>query len=139
LAEYQVRLLEFERAGFHLAAVSVDDPVRSQTVATDLRLTFPLLGDPARTTVEAWGLLNREEKGGIAHPALFIISAEGTVRLRQREGVRTRISPDEALVQVSAKAWATSLSVKSVWPGWRGFLGALRHLWRHGLRTPWTR
>lgn len=132
-------LPEFGKAGYAIAALSVDDEVRSRTVEGSLHLTFPLLCDPARKLVESWKLLNREEKGGIAFPALFVLAPDRTVRFWQLEGVRSRIAPQDALKLIGPGSEKPAPGLKPVSPGMRGLFGALSNLVRHGLKTPWRK
>src|ERR1700691_3428960 len=59
-----------------------------------LRLPFPLLSDTAREVVQAYGLYNRNEKGGIAYPATFVLDRERVVRFRSLDRTASRVSLD---------------------------------------------
>ena len=91
MAEFRDRFAELTSLGAGLAALSVDTPERSRALAAQLRLAFPLLCDPAREVVLAWGLLNREEKGGIAYPATFVLDRERVVRFRSLDRTASRV------------------------------------------------
>src|SRR5436853_6966377 len=74
-----------------VAALSVDEPQRSRALAAQLQLPFPLLCDPARDVVRAYGLFNAEEKGGIAYPATFVLDRDRTVRFRSLDRTAKRV------------------------------------------------
>jgi hypothetical protein len=97
LAGFRDRFAQLTSLGVGLAALSVDTPERSSALTKQLGLPFPLLCDPARVVVEAWGLLNRNEKGGIAYPATFVIDTEARsriVRLRSLDRMASRVDLD---------------------------------------------
>jgi hypothetical protein len=91
LAEYRDRFAELTSLGLGLAAVSVDAPDRSRALADQLRLPFPLLCDPARDVVRAFGVLNEKEKGGIAYPSTFVLDRGRAVRFRSLDRTASRV------------------------------------------------
>jgi peroxiredoxin len=70
------------------------------------QITFPLLSDPGSTTINAYGLLNKEAKGkteGIPYPGTFLIDKEGVIRAKLfLDGYRERHSINELLKVVEA-------------------------------------
>jgi alkyl hydroperoxide reductase subunit AhpC len=56
--------------------------VRAEAMRAQLKLPFPILCEPQREVITAWGLLNSAERGGIGYPAVFIIDGSRTVRYR---------------------------------------------------------
>jgi peroxiredoxin len=90
LAEHAARFAELRALGLAAAALSVDTPERSRAVAVELGLPFPLLCDPERRVVAAYGVFNRGEKGGIAYPATFVLDRERRVRFRSLDRVASR-------------------------------------------------
>lgn len=58
----------------------MDDAPRSKAYAEKLGLGFPLLSDPGRETVRAYGVEDRENE--IAWPAIFVVGRDGAVRWR---------------------------------------------------------
>ena len=57
------------------------DPLdRSKALAEKLGVKYPLLSDPRREVVRAYGVV--DEENGIAWPAIFIVGRDGTVRWR---------------------------------------------------------
>lgn len=97
MAEFQGRLADFRAAGWTLAALSVDDPTRSEPVRQRLGLEFPILSDQSRATLVAWDLLNADERGGIAVPALVAIDRERRIVHRWVETTATRVTADGVL------------------------------------------
>ncbi len=104
MADYRDRYAELRGAGAEVVALSVDDRTRSDAMARDLELPFPILCDPRREVIESWGLLNRAEKGGIAFPATFVIDRDRKVRFRSLENVGRRASAPDMLAYVRALA-----------------------------------
>lgn len=108
-----------------MAALSVDPPARAAKLHSDLQLSFPLLCDPTRATVQAWDLYNRRERGGIAVPATVILGADGRVEFFAREALATRLRAGDVLRLVASHGAAP---VKhGFWPGLRDWWRALVH------------
>ena len=62
-------------------------------------MKFPILWDASRETVEKYGVLN----GKLAHPATFVIDADGIIRWKRVDQDYTnRASAQTILVQVRA-------------------------------------
>lgn len=81
----------------------MDDPADSKALAEKLKLGFPLVSDPKRELVKAWGLF--DPGNDIAWPAVYVIRADGTVAWRRfLEGYKTRPPPKEILAAVDAAA-----------------------------------
>ncbi len=115
----------FAGAGYPLAALSVDPPARAAKLRQDLELSFPLLCDPARATVQAWDLYNRRERGGIAVPATVILAADGYIELFAREAMAQRLRASDVLAAVTSGGGSP---VKhGFWPGMRDWWRALVH------------
>lgn len=74
-----------------VAALSVDPPGASEQLRRELRLPFPVLCDPERRVVAAWGLLNSREHGGVAFPAVFVVEPGLRVRYRSVDGTAARV------------------------------------------------
>ena len=57
------------------------DPVdRSKALGEKLGVRFPLLSDPKREVIRAYGV--EDQENGIAWPAIFIVGRDGNVRWR---------------------------------------------------------
>ena len=135
MAEYRDRREQFLAAGYDLIALSVDDPKRTAPVVARLALPFPVLGDPSRAVMEAWGLLNRREKGGIAYPAVFILDRERRVRYFSRDEIASRVSADDVLAFVRGDAGPPARRSR-VRAGLRDFVRALSNALRRGFTMP---
>ena len=80
-----------------VVGISVDK-LEDQVKFTDKeKLNFPLLADPEKTTVKAYGVLN--EKGGYANRTTFVIDKKGVIR-KIYNMVDTAKHPDEVLEYV---------------------------------------
>ncbi|HWG38411.1 MAG TPA: hypothetical protein VN690_11905 [Terriglobales bacterium] len=94
---------EISALGFGIATVSVD---------TD------------RALVEAWGLLNPKERGGVAYPATVVLAPDATITWIEYEGMARRIRPAEML------AWLRVPSPGSHPPSPRPFWPRIQDWWR---------
>lgn len=136
MADYAKLYDDFRSAGVEVAAISVDPPERSSAMGRDLDIQFPILSDSNRATIIEWGLLNANEKGGIAIPATFLIDRDRKVRLAKVEEMMMRIEPREMLDFVLPTS-TTNLSV----PRARGvnpaamFIRAMANGFRFGVRV----
>ena len=137
MAEYRALAADFRSAGAPLAGISADRPAESETLRRELDLPFPLLCDPERTVITAWGLLNPEEMGGIAIPAVIVVDRELRVRLRRRDRTEARVPPAAVLAFIRAGMPDDAGDVRRrfVAPRVREWPGALRNgLRRRALR-----
>ena len=107
MAEYRDHHADFRALGVGVIAVSVDDPSRSEPVRQSLGLPFLLLCDPGRELVQAWDLHNREEMGGIAYPAVFVMDRDRRVLYRSLDRTQTRVSAGGVLAFLRARAAGT--------------------------------
>ena len=80
LVDLQQRLADFTARGATLVAIAVDPADQARALAARLGLSFPLLSDPTREVVRAFGVEDAEN--AIAWPAIFIIARDGTVTWR---------------------------------------------------------
>jgi peroxiredoxin Q/BCP len=139
LADYSGHFDDFRAAGAGLAAISADDAARTEPIRQELGLKFPLLCDTGREVINAYGLLNRGEKGGIAFPASFVIDRERVVRFRALEAVASRVSVEQLLKFVRELGRGADPQTKprnsGVFPGLM-FLRATMNALRHGVRSP---
>lgn len=129
MAEYRDLYAEFRAAGAEVAALAVDGPEHSEAVRQQYQLPFPILCDTRREAVQAWGLFNREERGGIAHPASFVLDPGLGVRWGARDGHATRVRAADMLAFVrggSAASGGAHPHSRVILPGW---LDWLRTLW----------
>jgi peroxiredoxin len=131
LADYRDRTDAFLRAGYRVAALSVDEPQRTEHLRRTLSVSFPILCDVERQVVRDWDLFNPHEKGGIAVPATFVLDGERRVGLSSIDGVRHRGAADEVLACVRGQA--TQAAKRTLRPA---MLRALRNMFRYGLVSP---
>ncbi len=122
-----------------LVALSVDPPEASRALATQLGLSFPLLCDTNREVVEAYGLFNRKEKGGIAYPATFVLTRERVVRFRSLDRLASRVDLGGLFAFLHGgidRAPPETVKKSKVWPSLRDILNVMRNVTRHGTRSP---
>ncbi len=139
MAEYRDRFAELSSLGLGLAALSVDEPERSRALAEQLQLRFPLLCDPGREVVRAYGLLNEKEKGGIAYPATFVLDRERTVRFRSLDRTASRVNLEALFTFLRSgitSAPPATPARSRVRPTPRDWMRILGNAIRYGLRSP---
>ena len=78
--ELQSHQGDFAARSIRIVAISVDPVAKSQELAKDRGLTFPLLSDPDMTVIREYGVA--DEGNGIAWPAEFLIDKGGRIRWR---------------------------------------------------------
>ncbi len=100
-------LKKLDAGGIQIVALSYD-PVKVLSGFADKRkITFALLSDPGSKTIEAYGILNKEAKSGLAkgvpYPGTFLLDQAGVVRAKLfLEGYRERHPTAELLQAVQA-------------------------------------
>jgi peroxiredoxin len=91
--------------GGSLLAISVDTPEQSAKVVRDAELPFPILSDPDRSAIKAYGVLHAggaPDGADIALPADVLIDREGTVVWSHvASQVQNRPPPAEVLSQIA--------------------------------------
>ncbi len=129
---------QIRSAGAELAALSVDNEERSEALRQQLALKFPLLCDPERAVVKAYGLLNAGEKGGIAFPAVFVIDRDRIVRFSAVEETARRTDVKQLVELVNGISQGIEPVAKprqrGVWPG-EMFLRATMNALVRGVRV----
>jgi len=97
---------ELEKAGVKIVAISTDSPKAASRVVTKNKLPFPILSDPERRTIGAYGLVHQGGGPGnadISLPAHILIGRDGRILwLRIAKLIQDRPSPDETLQHVTA-------------------------------------
>lgn len=102
----QLSIDEIHRRGCVLATVVVDPVETNATLARDAGLSFPILSDATRATLDAYDL--RHDGAGpdgsdIAHPASVLVDADGVVRWTYvSDNLRVRATPDRVLAAIGA-------------------------------------
>lgn len=61
--------------------MSSDSPADRQILVERLGLGFPVLADPARAIISAFGVLEKDAESAL--PALFVVDAGGVIRVAQ--------------------------------------------------------
>ncbi len=75
----------FAAKGIAVAAVSYDSPAILANFASRRSITYPLLSDSNSSTIDKFGIRNREARGvesGIPYPGFYLINAQGVVQKR---------------------------------------------------------
>ena len=90
-----------------MVAISYDSVEVLSKFADRRKITFPLLSDMGSKTINAYGLLNREVKGGraegIPYPGTMIIDREGVIRGKLfLEGYKERHTTEELIKAAGA-------------------------------------
>jgi peroxiredoxin len=140
LAEYRDRYDQIRQTGTNFAALSVDEPERSEAVRQQLQLPFPILCDTGRKVVTEWGLLNPREKGGIARPAVFVIGRDMRVLFASMDNDATRVPTDTLVSFLLSGAPSGSPTARRslVVPRLTDWFRAIRNAFRFGMRSPMT-
>lgn len=114
----------FLQQGYHLAAISVDVPSRSRALEAQLALGMPLLCDVTHEVVEAWGLFNPKERGGIALPATVVLDASGVVQWWTREAMSRRARAGTVLAWIEGRGALPRTHF--FWPAWAAWRQAMK-------------
>lgn len=87
----------FQKLDTQIYALSVDEPEKSQILAKETQLPFELLSDVGRKIIDLYDLHNRDERGGIAYPAEFVINGEGKICYRSLDHTVQRADVSEVI------------------------------------------
>jgi peroxiredoxin len=137
LADYAASYRLFQKEGVEVVAISVDLPEASAAMRRGLGIDFPVLSDSNRETIIRWGLLNANEKGGIAFPATFLIDRGRLVRFSTAEDTTSRVVAEAMLTflkRMELEGDASAPPQSSINPG-RMFIRAIANALRHGIRV----
>lgn len=139
MADYAAVYKDFHSLGAEVAAISVDPPNRSAGLRKDLSIPFPLLSDSSRATMIEWGVLNANEKGGIAIPSTFLIDRERKVCFASVEDMMMRVEPHAMLDFIGAmpSGNAQPPRARGVNPAMM-FLRAMANGFRYGVNVKRT-
>jgi peroxiredoxin len=94
LLEYRDATLGFTRLGAKVVAVSAAEPSLLAFFRRERGIGFALLADPGKEVIEAWGLLDAADHGGVAHPATFVLDGARVVRQRTLDAPARRTPAD---------------------------------------------
>ncbi len=81
--DFRDNLASLKGAGYEVVGISPDGPAALEKFAREQHLTFPLVGDPDKTVLEAWGAwgeksLYGKTVTGVIRSAI-VVDAEGVV------------------------------------------------------------
>ena len=99
----QLKRDDFARRDTEIVAVVVDPVEQNAQVVRDLGLGYRIVSDPQLTAIDAYGLRHDATPGEppIAHPASFLIDANGTIRWRNiTDNYRLRPQPETILAAI---------------------------------------
>jgi hypothetical protein len=143
LAEIRQVYRQLRASGCAVFALSVDPPAISAALKNEMGLPFELLCDVDKTVIQAFHLLNHDEHGGIAYPAIFVISGDGVISYRSLDRTAARVNLKEVLDFLVRLARTPDIRVESiskkrfVIPKPGPLLQLIRNLWRRGNRSDW--
>ncbi|NIL80708.1 thioredoxin-dependent thiol peroxidase [Rhodococcoides kroppenstedtii] len=85
--DFRDSLAQLNDAGLEVLGVSPDKPAKLATFRDEEGLTFPLLSDPEKTTLEAWGAFGEKTMYGKTVRGVirstFVIDSDGAVEVAQ--------------------------------------------------------
>jgi len=85
--DFRDSLASLQGAGFAVVGVSPDPVAKLAAFAADEGLTFPLVSDESRATLEAWGAFGEKQLYGKTVTGVIrstvVLDAQGTVELAQ--------------------------------------------------------
>ncbi|MFM7468545.1 MAG: peroxiredoxin family protein [Vampirovibrionales bacterium] len=96
LETYQKHLSTLKQLGVQVVAISHDDKKESYKTIGEHGLSFPVVADPQGKLIKAFGVENIV-KHGIAYPSLYVLTAEGTVKLAFADPNGTRLEAPELI------------------------------------------
>ena len=79
-----------------VVAISVDNLSNAQTMASNSGVSFPILYNPDKDVVKAYGVLNPQDNN-LARPSTFIIDSSGVIRWKYLGSTYDRPSPQQVL------------------------------------------
>lgn len=81
--DFRDNLAELNNAGYQILGISPDTPDKLAEFATNENLTFPLLADPEKTTLQAWGAFGEKNNYGKVVQGVirstFVVAPDGTI------------------------------------------------------------
>ena len=81
--DFRDSLAQLDDAGFDVLGISPDKPEKLAKFRTAEGLTFPLLSDPDRTVLKAWGAYGEKQNYGKTIMGVirstFVVTPEGTI------------------------------------------------------------
>ena len=81
--DFRDNLAELNDAGYQVIGVSPDKQAKLAKFVENEKLTFPLLGDPDKTVIEAWGAYGEKKNYGKTYMGVirstFVVDPEGKI------------------------------------------------------------
>lgn len=81
--DFRDNLGELNNAGYQILGISPDAPAKLAEFATNENLTFPLLSDPEKTTLAAWGAFGEKNNYGKVVEGVirstFVVAPDGNI------------------------------------------------------------
>ena len=84
-----------------VVAISVDNLSNAQAMARNSGVSFPILYNPEKDVVQAYGVLNPQDNN-LARPSTFIIDSSGVIRYKFVGSTAHRTPIEELLSQLAA-------------------------------------
>lgn len=101
---FRDRLNELKEKNVQVLGVSADDVPSHKKFAEKYNLNFPLLSDPQKKVIEAYGVWREKEMFGKKNMGIvresFLIGPEGTI-LKHYENVKPANHPEQVLEDIS--------------------------------------
>lgn len=134
MADYQRRLADFEALDVGVAGICVDEAARSQRVRRQFGIAFPLLGDPSRQTIQAWGLRDSGDWRDLAFPATILVEKDGTLGMVSVERTRRRLDLGWVLERLRTGHSEPLPAPRFVraWPAY--WMRVVANVGRHGMK-----
>ncbi len=79
-----------------VVAISVDNLSNAQAMARNSGVPFPILYNPEKDVVQAYGVLNPQDNN-LARPSTFVIDSSGVIRWKYLGSTYDRPSPQQVL------------------------------------------
>jgi peroxiredoxin Q/BCP len=81
--DFRDNLAELNDAGYQVIGVSPDKQAKLAKFVENEKLTFPVLGDPEKTVIEAWGAYGEKKNYGKTYMGVirstFVVDPEGKI------------------------------------------------------------
>jgi peroxiredoxin len=101
LAGIQASLAAFKARKVHVLAVSADDKPDALKRMGESGLTFPVIPDPQRKLINAFGVTNHA-RGNIAYPTVYFIDKQGKVADTFADPQMARLQAPEIIKKIDA-------------------------------------
>ncbi|MDS0131967.1 MULTISPECIES: thioredoxin-dependent thiol peroxidase [unclassified Amycolatopsis] len=81
--DFRDNLADLNDAGYQVVGISPDTQAKLAKFVSNEGLTFPLLGDPEKTVIEAWGAYGEKKNYGKTYLGVirstFVVDADGKI------------------------------------------------------------